>query len=106
MAMKQQGRKQYRSMQGKAIDMDMLRQKHELTPAVGNARGDELGPGGQIIKKREDVLKEYYEDNPAMPDELAIKKPDSIIEPDEVNDKDDEWIEDENGDFVRRGDDD
>ncbi len=110
MAMKQQGRKQYRSMQGKAIDMDMLRQKHELTPAVGNARvnarGDELGPGGQIIKKREDVLKEYYEDNPAMPDELAIKKPDSVIEPDEVNDKDDEWIEDENGDFVRRGDDD
>ena len=110
MAMKQQGRKQYRSMQGKAIDMDMLRQKHELTPAVGNARvnarGDELGPGGQIIKKREDVLKEYYEDNPAMPDELAIKKPDSIIEPDEVNNKDDEWIEDENGDFVRRGDDD
>ena len=52
---------QYRTMQGKAIDMDMLRQKNELTPAVGNAkvnaRGDELGPGGQIIKKREDVLK-------------------------------------------------
>ena len=41
-------------MQGKAIDMDLLRQRNELTPAVGNvrvnARGDELGPGGKIIK--------------------------------------------------------
>lgn len=100
MAMKQQGRKQYRSMQGKAVDMDMLRQRNELTPAVGNvkvnARGDELGPGGQIIKKREDVLKEYYDENPAMPDEVAVKKPaaDAI---------EDEWVEDENGDFVQRG---
>ena len=117
MAMKQQGRKQYRTMQGKAIDMDMLRQKNELTPAVGNARvnarGDELGPGGQIIKKREDVLKAYYEENPAMPDEIAVKKPkaDSIIEPDQFNNKaqkheEDEWIEDENGDFVKRDEDD
>ena len=114
MAMKQQGRKQYRSMQGKNIDMDMLRQKNELTPAVGNAkvnaRGDELGAGGQIIKKREDVLKAYYEENPAMPDEIAVKKPqaDSIIEPDQFNNKtqkkeEDDWIEDENGDFVKRG---
>tara|TARA_B100001057_G_scaffold483483_1_gene560316 strand:- start:2948 stop:3301 length:354 start_codon:yes stop_codon:yes gene_type:complete len=117
MAMKQQGRKQYRSMQGKNIDMDMLRQKNELTPAVGNAkvnaRGDELGAGGQIIKKREDVLKAYYEENPAMPDEIAVKKPqaDSIIEPDQFNNKtqkneQDDWIEDENGDFVKRGDND
>lgn len=103
MAMKQAGRKQYRSMQGKAIDMDMLRQKNELTPAVGNvrvnARGDELGPGGQIIKRREDVLKDYYEENPAMPDEVAVKKPSAIQE-------EDEWIEDDNGDFVKRGEDD
>ena len=67
MAMKQQGLRS-RTMQGKAIDMDMLRQKNELTPAVGNARvnarGDELGRGGQIIKKREDVLKQYYEEKP------------------------------------------
>ena len=41
-----------------------LRKRNELTPAVGNARvnarGDELGPGGQIIKKREDVVAEHY----------------------------------------------
>ena len=37
MPMKQTGRKVYKSMQGKQIDMDLLRKKNELTPAVGNA---------------------------------------------------------------------
>ena len=54
----------HRSMQGKEVDLEKLRQKHELTLAVGNvrvnARGDELGPGGKIVKRREDVMKEYY----------------------------------------------
>ena len=66
MAVKQTGRKIYKSMQGKQVDMDLLRQRNELTPAVGNAkvnaRGDELGPGGKIIKKREEVLRDFYED--------------------------------------------
>lgn len=58
----------YRTMQGQIIDMDKLMQKHELTPAVGNAkmnaRGDKLGPGGKIVKTREQVVAEYYEANP------------------------------------------
>lgn len=58
----------YRTMQGQIIDMDKLMQKHELTPAVGNAnmnaRGDKLGPGGKIVKTREEVVAEYYEANP------------------------------------------
>ena len=58
-------KKVYRSANGKVVDMDQLRQKNELTPAVGNirvnARGDELGPGGQIVKTREEVLKDFYE---------------------------------------------
>jgi hypothetical protein len=29
-----------------------------------NARGDELGPGGRIVKKREDTINSYYESNP------------------------------------------
>jgi hypothetical protein len=29
-----------------------------------NARGDELGPGGKIIRKREDIMTEYYQNNP------------------------------------------
>lgn len=58
----------YRTMQGKEVDMEKIMTQHELMPAVGNlrvnARGDELGPGGKIVKKREDVVAEYYEDNP------------------------------------------
>ena len=77
MAVRQTGRKQYRTMQGKSIDMDLLRQRNELTPAVGNvrvnARGDELGPGGKIIRKREEVLRDYYEENvPAVEFEANV----------------------------------
>lgn len=68
MAMKQAQRKVYRSMQGKEVDLDKLRNKNETTLAVGNvkvnARGDELGPGGQIIRKREDIMSEYYTGRP------------------------------------------
>lgn len=61
-------RKQYRSMQGKVVDLENLVLKNEMTPAIGNvrvnARGDELGPGGRIIRKKEDIIAEYYKDNP------------------------------------------
>lgn len=61
-------KRMYRSMQGKLVDMELLGQKHELAPAIGNirvnARGDEIGPNGTIIRKREDIMAEYYENNP------------------------------------------
>ena len=110
MAVKQTGRKQYRSMQGKPVDMDLLRQRNELTPAVGNvrvnARGDELGAGGKIIKKREDVLSSYYQNN--APDEVAVKKTQVSPEKDLTDDwvepeSSDNWVEDEDGNFVKRG---
>ena len=63
-------------MQGKEVDMEKLVRQHELMPAVGNvrvnARGDELGPGGKIIRKREDVIAEYYEDNPKAKKSAAL----------------------------------
>jgi hypothetical protein len=67
-----------RSMQGKEVDMDKLMRQHELMPAVGNvrvnARGDELGAGGKIVRKREDIIAEYYENNPkAKPDVSPVK---------------------------------
>jgi hypothetical protein len=73
-------RKMYRSMQGKLVDMELLSQANELAPAIGNmrvnARGDELGPGGKIIRKREDIIAEYYENNPnAVPEERMPLKP-------------------------------
>ena len=48
MAVKQTGRRTYKTMQGKNVDMDPLRKRNELIKQVGNAqvnaRGDELGP--------------------------------------------------------------
>ena len=140
MAQRQKGQKVYTSMQGKKVDMDLLRKKNELTPAVGNARvnarGDELGPGGKIIKKREDVVKEYYsnasrpvadEPNyvndktsaPVMQEEAVVKKASSRkttraqqkveettlseAEKELFEDLNDEWVEDDSGNFVKKG---
>jgi hypothetical protein len=69
--------KTVRTMQGKEIDMEKLQMANELTPAVGNvkvnARGDELGPGGKIIKTREEVMGDFYKrnKNSVQPDELV-----------------------------------
>ena len=75
----------YKTMQGKQVDMERLMSQNELMPAVGNvrvnARGDELGPGGKIIKKREEVVAEYYESNPkAMPDQSKIVKSTPVVD--------------------------
>ena len=51
-------------MQGREIDLDTLMTKNETEPAVGNARynarGDELGPGGQVVRRKEDIVNDYY----------------------------------------------
>lgn len=53
-----------RTAMGKSIDMDSLRLNNEETIAIGNmkvnARGDELGPGGRIVKPRNQIMDEYY----------------------------------------------
>ena len=60
--------KTYTSMRGKQVDMEKLNLKNEKLPAVGNmkvnARGDELGAGGKIVKTREQILADYYKTNP------------------------------------------
>lgn len=81
MAMKEQQRQVYRSMQGKEVDMQKLATQNEMTVAVGNvrvnARGDELGRGGQIIRKREDILRPA---TPAAPTP-AVRKDVSNMDP-------------------------
>ena len=66
----------YTSMQGKQIDMEKLQMRNELLPAIGNmkvnARGDELGAGGKIVRTREQILQDYYKNNPrAEADEVV-----------------------------------
>jgi len=55
-------RRIYRSANGKVVDIDSLRIANEESIAVGNmktnARGDELGPGGVILKKRSEIESE------------------------------------------------
>lgn len=111
----------HKTMRGKTIDMELLRKKNELTPAMGNARtnarGDLLGPGGKIIKKREEIVKAHYaktaseERGTATPSKKpATTAAPEIIEEDltdaelEMLAEDDEWYEDEDGNFVKKGD--
>lgn len=60
--------KVYTSVRGKEIDMERLSIKNETEIAVGNAklnaRGDELGSGGKIVRTREQILQDYYNNNP------------------------------------------
>jgi rRNA maturation endonuclease Nob1 len=89
----------YRTMQGKEIDMEQLMARNETMPAVGNvrvnARGDELGPDGKIIKTRESVLAEYYDNDPrtVSDEEISLtqvkinspKKPEVVEQPQNKN---------------------
>jgi hypothetical protein len=53
-----------RTAMGDGVDMDMLRLANENTIAVGNmkvnARGDQLGPGGKVIKTRAQVMSDHH----------------------------------------------
>lgn len=116
MAMKQPGRKTYRSANGKNIDLDLLISRNELTPAVSNvkvnARGDELGPGGKIVRKKEDVLNDYYKQTSGVANESVAKtvkeqaKEEPVEEVKKTTSKKasaaelDKWIEDDEGNFV------
>lgn len=119
MAKGNQPRITHRTMRGKLIDMDILRKRNELTPAIGNARvnarGDELGPGGKIIRKREDVVKDYYDRGNTVKDASGRAKKSKLIKDDikvpveelTLDEKDlmedDDWIEDDEGNFVKKG---
>lgn len=57
----------YKSAMGKSVDMDMLRLSNEDVIAVGNmrvnARGDELGTGGKVVKSRSQAMREFHKLN-------------------------------------------
>jgi hypothetical protein len=70
--------KTVKSMRGKEIDMEKLNLRNELLPAVGNAkvnaRGDEIGKGGKIVRTREEVLADYYKRNPRAVKEEIVSR--------------------------------
>jgi hypothetical protein len=78
----------HKTMRGKPIDMDKLARQHELMPAIGNmkvnARGDKLGAGGEIIKKREEIVAEYYQHNPKARVEVKQQETVPAVEPEAI----------------------
>lgn len=79
--------KQYRSAMGKVVDIDALRLANENAIALGNmkvnARGDELGPGGKVVKTRAQLMQEYHKINtPLMnDDEISETVVPAVVKP-------------------------
>lgn len=117
----------YRSSRGTPIDLDALRMKQETNISVGNtrtnARGDVLGKGGKIEKSVDQVAREHYnKNNPRAVKKASIKideeklsskkeepvrddwvEPEANVEEEPViEEPQDEWIEDEDGNFVKK----
>jgi len=71
------GRKLYRTMQGRMVDIDKLRSSNEDVRAVGNmnvnARGDIIGSSGKVVKTKEQVIKEYYESPKGKASDSKVK---------------------------------
>jgi len=55
----------HKSAAGKIVNMDKLVLENEEVVAIGNrnvnARGDELGARGVVVKPKGQVMKEYYD---------------------------------------------
>ena len=68
-----------RTNRGVKIDLEDMAAKFSDLPAVGNmnvnARGDVLGRNGEIIKRSEERVREYYRANPKVNTEkVSLKK--------------------------------
>ena len=96
------------------IDMDALALKNEKEIALGNmginARGDKIGKGGKIIAEKNQVAREYYENNPkavvqsvsikdAVDDKPVVEQSASIVKPKKTKVKKTKEVELPNGDI-------
>lgn len=123
--------KNYRSMRGVSIDLGKLMSQQETNISIGNtksnARGDQLGRGGRVVKGADEIAREHYnKNNPRAVKQTSIKIDDADVKrqieeaksnPDPVVDDweepvveqaqeesaqdNDEWVEDAEGNFVR-----
>ena len=81
-------KRMYRTMQGRMVDIEKLRAANESVQAVGNmkvnARGDQLGAGGQVVTPKETIMRKYYEQPKGMVDDTPTKNkptPAPTVEP-------------------------
>ena len=74
-------RKQYRSAKGVTIDMEIFKQANENTKALGNlggpnnvnAKGDFIDAKGNVIKKREEIVRQHYRQDLPKVKEQSIR---------------------------------
>ena len=75
----------YRTSQGRMVDFESLQLKNETVVAVGNmrvnARGDELGAGGEVVRTNNQRVADYYatystvpQDEPPEPERTVIEE--------------------------------
>jgi hypothetical protein len=73
----------FKTAHGKMIDIDNLRLQNEKTIAVGNmkvnARGDQLGRGGEIVTPKSQVMAQQY---PKMQSPIATEE---VVRPNVAN---------------------
>jgi hypothetical protein len=66
-----------RTMRGRMLDMARLAAENAKQVAVGNAsmnaRGDIVGPGGVVMKAREQIAREYHTKNPKAVRQVALR---------------------------------
>ena len=66
----------FRTMRGKNIDLDKAMLQNEKVVAVGNmrvnARGDLLGPGGKIVKRHDERVREASNLHTMVPDDIPV----------------------------------
>lgn len=75
----------HRTSRGLPIDMDRLRLANETTIAVGNmkvnARGDQLGQGGKVIKTRAQIMNEKNKLHGQLADDFEVlESANSVVE--------------------------
>lgn len=80
----------YRTSSGKSVDFGALLLANETAPAIGNmnvnARGDEIDPAGNIVKSREQIMREYNELNTMVPRDDTIPEGTGITADDDWQD--------------------
>ena len=81
--------KTHRTARGEAVDMDMVRLANESTIAIGNmktnARGDQLGPGGKVVKSRAQVMQEYHRLNTSVAEDIPVGASSTVVEQSPMN---------------------
>jgi outer membrane biosynthesis protein TonB len=84
----------HRSMRGIPIDLGKLMSQQEKNITVGNtktnARGDQLGRGGRVVKSADAIAREHYNQNPPKQTKKASIKTDDVVKKQQLED---DWVE-------------